>query len=91
LPAVEPPEALHVTPEKKVGEAEGWSRAIRDSAPFVGMGLALAVTLLLAVGGGYWVDKKLGTSPLFVLAGAVFGLLAVFYHVYKAYKMGDRR
>jgi F0F1-type ATP synthase assembly protein I len=80
-----------VTPEKKVGEAKGWSGAIQESAPYVGMGLALAVTLLLAVGGGYWIDKKFGTSPLFVLAGAVFGLLAVFYHVYKAYKMGGGR
>jgi putative Ca2+/H+ antiporter (TMEM165/GDT1 family) len=81
-----------VTPEKKVGEAKGWSRAIRDSAPYMGMGLSLAVTLLLAVVGGNWLDKRLGTTPLFVLAGAAFGLLAVFYHVYKAYKMtGGRR
>jgi putative Ca2+/H+ antiporter (TMEM165/GDT1 family) len=80
-----------VTPEKKIGEAKGWSRAVQESAPYVGMGLALAVTLLLAVGGGYWLDKKFGTSPAFVLAGAVFSLLAVFYHVFKAYKMGSRR
>ena len=76
-----------MTLENKNGEAKGWSRAIQDSGPYLGMGAALAATLLLAVGGGYWIDKRFGTSPAFVLAGAAFGLLAVFYHLYKAYKM----
>lgn len=76
-----------MTPEKKDGEAKGWSRAVRDSAPYLGMGMALAVTLLLAVGAGHWMDKRFGTAPIFVLGGAAFGLFAVFYHLYKAYKM----
>jgi putative Ca2+/H+ antiporter (TMEM165/GDT1 family) len=75
-----------VTPENKVGEAKGWSRAIQDSGPYLGMGAGLAGTLVLAVGGGYWIDKRFGTTPAFILAGAAFGLLAVFYHLYKAYK-----
>ena len=53
---------------------------------YLGIGTALAVTLLLSVGAGYWVDKRFGTAPVFVLAGAAFGMFAVFYHLYKAYK-----
>jgi F0F1-type ATP synthase assembly protein I len=70
---LEPPETLHVTLE-------------RDSLSYLGIGTALAVTLLLSVGAGYWLDKRFGTAPVFVLAGAGFGMLAVFYHLYKAYK-----
>jgi F0F1-type ATP synthase assembly protein I len=58
----------------------------RDSVSYLGIGTALAVTLLLAVGAGYWIDKRFGTAPVFVLVGAAFGMFAVFYHLYKAYK-----
>ena len=79
FPAVKPPEALHVTPEK-------------DSISYLGLGSTLAVTLLLSLGAGYWFDKRFGTSPVFVLAGAAFGMFAVCYHLYKAYKsMAGRR
>jgi F0F1-type ATP synthase assembly protein I len=57
-----------------------------DSVSYLGLGTGLAVTLLLCVGAGYWIDKRFGTSPAFVLAGAAFGLFAVFFHLYKAYK-----
>jgi F0F1-type ATP synthase assembly protein I len=57
-----------------------------ESISYLGIGTALAVTLLLSVGAGYWIDKRFGTAPIFVLAGAAFGMFAVFYHLYKAYK-----
>ena len=58
----------------------------RDSLSYLGIGTALAGTLLLSVGAGYWIDKRFGTAPVFILAGAAFGMFAVFYHLYKAYK-----
>ena len=58
----------------------------RDSVSYLGLGTGLAVTLLLSVGAGYWIDKRFGTTPVFVLVGAAFGMFAVFYHLYKAYK-----
>jgi len=62
----------------------------KDSVSYLGMGTSLAVTLLLAVGAGYWIDKRFGTTPVFVLVGAAFGMFAVFYHLYKAYKTMTR-
>ena len=56
----------------------------------MGIGSALAVTLLLSLGAGYWIDKRFGTAPVFVLAGAAFGMFAVVYHLYKAYKSMTR-
>jgi len=48
---------------------------------YLGMGTGLAVTILLAVGAGHWIDKRFGTTPVFVLAGAAFGMFAVFYQL----------
>ena len=62
----------------------------RDSLSYLGIGTALAVTLLVSMGAGYWIDKRFGTAPVFVLAGAAFGMFAVFYHLYKAYKAVTR-
>jgi F0F1-type ATP synthase assembly protein I len=47
------------------------------------MGTALAVTVLLGLAGGYWLDGQFGTRPLFFLLGGAFGLFAALYHFYK--------
>lgn len=45
------------------------------SAKYAGLGLQLAASILVFVFTGLWLDKKLGTSPLFtmLLAFAGFG------------------
>lgn len=63
-----------------------WARAIRESAPYVGIGSSLAFTLLLCLWAGHWADRKLGTEPLFFLVGGAFGLFAAFVQLYKAYR-----
>ena len=72
-----------MSPENKDGESRAWARTLRDVGPYLGLGATLAVTVLVGVGGGYWLDGKLGTTPAFVLAGAVVGLLAAGYHFYR--------
>jgi hypothetical protein len=46
----------------------------------------MAVSVLLCLYGGYWIDAKLGTRPVFFLAGAAFGLFAAFYSFSKQVK-----
>ena len=69
----------------------GLVRALADSASLIGIGSGLAVSLLLLLGAGHWLDKKFGTDPIFFLIGAVFGMFAVFYHLYKAYQIMVKR
>ena len=40
----------------------------------------MAMTLLVSLGIGYWIDARLGTHPIFLLVGIVFGLFAAFYN-----------
>ena len=49
----------------------------------LGSGLQFAVTIMIATIGGWWLDEKLSTSPLLLIAGMLFGATAAFYHLYR--------
>jgi hypothetical protein len=57
----------------------------------VGLGSSLAGSLLVCIWGGRWLDRRLGTDPVFLLVGAGVGLLAAFYHFYKMYRTFTRK
>jgi len=57
----------------------GWAAALR----LAGLGWYVAFCIVLGVGGGVWLDKKVGTSPLFILLGTVLGVVVAFYGIYK--------
>ena len=79
-------------PERESGgDARDWTRALREAAPFLGLGTTLAVTVLAGLGGGYWLDRRLGTRPVFVLLGSAFGVGAALYHFFKAVAGLDKR
>jgi ATP synthase protein I len=70
-------------PPKSEGGGGDWTRALREAAPYLGIGASLAVTVLLGLGAGYWLDGKLGTRPYLFLVGGLFGVVAAFWQVYK--------
>ena len=45
--------------------------------------MTLAVTVLAGLGGGYWLDRRFGTRPVFLLVGAALGIGAGLYHFFK--------
>ena len=55
---------------------------MRASGQFMGLGLTLALAVLLFLGLGAWVDSKLGTAPLLLVLGAFVGAGAGFYSLY---------
>ena len=62
---------------------------------FAGVGLQFAVSIVLFLFLGQWADRKLGTSPVLVLAGVFIGGGAAFYSMYRrltaAQKADDER
>ena len=58
-------------------------QVVRDSAPYLGIGTSLAVTVLLGIGGGYWLDSRFGTKPWFLMLGGVLGLCLALYQFFK--------
>jgi ATP synthase protein I len=57
--------------------------------------LSLGFTLIAIVGGltvvGFFVDRWLGTLPLFLLVGLVLGFVAGLFYVYRALQSLDDR
>lgn len=45
-------------------------------ALFSEIGTVLLVTVLVGILGGYWLDRQLGTVPIFALVGFALGLTA---------------
>jgi F0F1-type ATP synthase assembly protein I len=39
--------------------------------------------VLAGLGGGYWLDGRLGTRPVFLLLGGCLGLAAALYYFFK--------
>lgn len=46
------------------------------------LGFGIAGPLIVFIAGGVFLDKKIGTSPLFLLVGVVFGLIGAGYAMY---------
>ncbi len=59
-----------------------WALALR----LVGIGWYIALSIVIGIGGGVWLDKKLNTIPIFMLVGVVVGSVVAFYGVYKLVK-----
>ncbi|MEP6508053.1 MAG: AtpZ/AtpI family protein [Gemmatimonadales bacterium] len=62
---------------------------------FAGAGLQFAISIVLFLFIGQWIDKKLETSPAFLIAGVFLGGAAAFYSMYRklaaAQKADDER
>jgi len=54
----------------------------RAAGQFTGYGLTLALSTLLFLLGGWWLDGKVGTTPLFTILGAFVGAGGGFYSLY---------
>lgn len=53
------------------------------------IGTAVAASLGLAMGGGYMIDRWLGTRPVFLLLGIIVGLVAAGYTIADLAKQFD--
>lgn len=62
-----------VVPERNTQSGD-FAKVLREAAPYLGLGTALATTVGLLIALGFWLDGWMGTRPVFAL---VFGLLGV--------------
>jgi hypothetical protein len=59
----------------------------------LGIGWYFAFCIALGIGGGVWLDSRLGISPLFTLLGLCLGLMSAFvggYHMLMEVLGADR-
>jgi F0F1-type ATP synthase assembly protein I len=75
-----------VPPETQDDERTGagsLARALKEAGPYLSIGTALAATVLLGVGAGYWVDRRWGTKPVFLLIGGTLGVFTALFQFFK--------
>ena len=63
----------------------------RELGYFFDTGLQFGLSIIIGFFAGWWIDKKAGTTPLFLLCGIVFGAVAGFYSLYRQVTAYNRR
>lgn len=61
-----------------------------SASEFAGIGLQFAAAVVLFLLVGQWLDRKLGTSPVFVIVGVFVGASAAFYSMYRKISAAQR-
>ncbi len=69
---------------KKEKSLQSVGRAIKEIAPYSGLGLQLAVTVVLFWFIGKMIDEHYGTSPLWMIIGAMLGIIVGMYNFIKS-------
>ena len=54
-----------------------------SAAQFAGVGLQFALSILVFLYAGQWLDRKLGTAPWLLLVGVFVGGAGSFYSMYR--------
>ena len=57
--------------------------AAARAGAYVDLALQFAVAILLGAFGGWWLDGRLGSRPLLMLAGTLAGAVVGFYSLYR--------
>jgi F0F1-type ATP synthase assembly protein I len=74
----------HASAASPAPEPSDQERRERSTAArFAGVGLQFAVTILVFLWLGTWLDRKLGTAPLFLYLGVFLGAGGAFYGMYR--------
>lgn len=55
-----------------------------------GLGCSIVAALVLCIGGGVWLDRQFGTSPVLTLLGVALGLAAAGYQLWELAKVGSK-
>ena len=67
--------------DRKSGKSD---QGLKGVAPYFDLGLRFALAIALGTGGGYWLDSKLHTLPLFLIIGLLLGATSGFLTIYRA-------
>ncbi len=78
--------------ERKGRSFQSIGRAIKELAPYSGLGLQLAVTVVIFWFIGKLIDDHYGTTPLWMIAGAMLGIVVGMYNFIKAvFEIGKKK
>jgi F0F1-type ATP synthase assembly protein I len=59
------------------------STGLGTAGKYAGIGIQFGASIVLFLYVGQWVDRRLGTTPIFLIVGVFVGATAAFYSIYK--------
>ena len=66
-------------------------RSANAAAKYGGLGLQFALSIILFLYAGRWLDRKLDSEPWFLILGVFTGAGAAFYSMYRTLMADQRR
>jgi Uncharacterized protein conserved in bacteria len=72
------------------GVPEGDGSGLKGTGKYAGLGLQFALSIIVFLKIGEWVDRRFGTEPIFLTVGVFTGAGAAFYSMYRGL-MADQR
>jgi len=67
------------------------SKVMKQLGPYLNLGWQLAITIVVMVFLGKWLDEKFGTSPWLIVTCSVFGVFAGMYTFIKTVMNLDKK
>jgi F0F1-type ATP synthase assembly protein I len=74
-----------------MGKSPSEGGSLGAAGKHAGLGLQFALSIILFLYVGRWVDRKLGTDGPFLLLGVFVGAGAAFYSMYRSLMADQRR
>jgi len=69
----------------------GGKAALKGAGKYAGLGIQFAVAIVIFLKLGEWLDRRLGTDPVFLYIGVFTGAGAAFYSMYRGLMADQRR
>ncbi len=69
---------------------EDLKKSIKDLAFFSSIGMAMALSIAIGAGLGYFIDEKFGTKPWGLYIGLGFGIAAAFKNLFYMYQRAKK-
>ena len=68
-----------------------WNQSIREVGPYIHLGMQFAITIILGLFGGLWLDRKIHTTPLFLIIGFFLGAISGFWSIYRTVYLKNQK
>lgn len=80
-----PPQRPDEPPPDPVARLRGGEqgKSLGAAGRYAGLGIQFAASILVFLYAGQWLDRRLGTDPLFLYVGVFTGAGAAFYSMYR--------
>lgn len=80
------PEALERLRGGRYGQ-----QSLGAAGKYAGLGIQFAASIVLFLYAGQWLDRRLGTDPLFLYVGVFTGAGGAFYSMYRSLMADQKR